>query len=265
VRRVIGFLGTLLIAWLALTAFAFLAADRLMFLPPASSYDARSLPVTHVETEDGAHIAVLLLPNDDARFTVVYSHGNAEDLGHLVPALEALRDAGFAVIAYDYRGYGASTGGPPTAHGAERDIEAVYRFATQTLGIAPGDIVLYGRSVGSGPATSLAAREQVGGLILEGAFTSAFVVVTRVRILPFDRFRNIAHIRDVNAPVLIVHGTRDEVIPVAHGRRLYHAANEPKQAFWVDGARHNDLTWVAAERYTDALRRFEALLEATHD
>ncbi|CAN5883173.1 alpha/beta hydrolase [soil metagenome] len=250
----------LLMAWVALTVLAYFAADRMMFLPPPSSYDARSLPVVHVEADDDVRIAVLHLPNPDARLTILYSHGNAEDLGHLAPLLHELRDAGFAVIGYDYRGYGASTGGPPTAHGAFRDIEAVYRYTTEDLRVAPDRVVLYGRSVGSGPATWLAARAPVGGLILESAFTSAFVVVTRVAILPFDRFPNLRVIRDMDVPVLVIHGTNDEVIPFRHGQRLYDAAPGPKQSLWVDGARHNDVAWVAGGEYFDALHRFEALL-----
>jgi abhydrolase domain-containing protein 17 len=262
--RMLSLLTVLLVLYVGLMLFAHLVADRMIFLPPAASYEAGQLGVVHVPTDDGVQVAVLHLPNPDARFTILYSHGNAEDLGHLAPVLRELRDAGFAVIGYDYRGYGASTGGPPSAAGAYRDQQAVYRYATEQLGIPPSRIVLYGRSVGSGPATELAAREPVGGLILESAFTSTFVVMTRVRLLPFDRFPNLQRIGRVQAPVLIIHGTRDEVIPVRHGQRLYEAAPEPKQAFWVEGAHHNDVYWVAGREYWRALRTFEQLLEDHH-
>jgi abhydrolase domain-containing protein 17 len=253
-------LATVLLAYAALAAFAYFLADRMIFLPPPASYDETTLPVTMVPTEDGVRIATLHLPNPDAEFTILYSHGNAEDLGYALPVLQALQRAGFAVIGYDYRGYGASTGGPPTAHGASRDIAAVYRHATETLGIPPSQIILLGRSVGSGPATELAAQRPVAGLILESAFTSTFVVVTRIRLLPFDRFPNLRHIREVAAPVLVIHGTRDEVIPFAHGRRLYEAAPGPKQSFWVEGARHNDLLSVAGARYFQTLDAFASLV-----
>jgi abhydrolase domain-containing protein 17 len=260
-RQMLTALLALLAAYGAFALFAWLVADRIIFLPPAASYDTARLPHMHVATEDGARIAVLHLPHQDARFTLLYSHGNAEDLGHLSPLLEMLHDAGFAILAYDYRGYGTSTGGPATAHGASRDHEAVYRHATAELGIAPSRIILYGRSVGSGPATELAARAPVGGLILESPFTSTFAVVTRVRLLPFDRFDNLLHIRSVHAPVLIIHGTDDEVIPVAHGRRLYDAAPGPKQSLWLEGARHNDI--MRGEQYVRALAAFTALVERT--
>jgi abhydrolase domain-containing protein 17 len=259
-RHVTSIAAILLLAWAALAAFAYFMADRMIFLPPPASYDASTLPVTFVSTDDGASIATLHLRNPAAGFTLLFSHGNAEDLGHALPFLELLRDNGFSVIGYDYRGYGASTGGPPTAHGASRDLAAVYRHATQELGVPTSQLILYGRSVGSGPATELAAREPVAGLILESPFTSAFVVVTRVRLLPFDRFANLRHIRDVEAPVLVIHGVDDEVIPVAHGRRLYDAAPGPKQAFWVEGARHNDVLSVAGARYFRTLEAFAALV-----
>jgi abhydrolase domain-containing protein 17 len=259
----LSLLLTLLAVYAGVTLLAHLVADRMIFLPPPPSYDAAALGAVHVPTQDGARIAVLHLPNPAARYTVLFSHGNAEDLGHAAATLEELRAAGFAAIGYDYRGYGASTGGRPTAAGAERDHAAVYRWAVDSLGIAPDRLVLHGRSVGSGPATELAAREPVGGLIVESAFTSTYVVMTRVALLPFDRFPNLRRIRRVRAPVLVIHGTRDEVIPFAHGRRLYEAAPGPRQSLWVEGAGHNDLALVAGERYVRALRDFELLLERT--
>lgn len=249
-----------LLLYLGVAAFAYFAADGMIFYPPRASYSARTLPVTLVPTDDGVWVAVLHLPNPGSRFTLLYSHGNAEDLGQLAPLLRELHAAGFAVLAYDYRGYGASTGGPPTAGGAYRDVAAVYRYATGELGIPPSRIVLYGRSVGSGPAVDLAAREPVGGLVIESGFTSAFRVMTRVPLLPFDRFPNLRNVRRVHCPVLVMHGTGDEVIPFRHGRQLYAAAREPKRALWVRGAHHNDLAWVAGEAYWRALEEFRALL-----
>ena len=243
------------ILYLAFAAFAWLASDRMIFQPPRSSYRVGELPIVMVPT-DGGSIATLHLPNPRAAVTVLYAHGNAEDLGHAAPLLEELRRAGFAVLAFDYRGYGASTGGPPSTEGATRDMEAVYQHAVRTLRVAPSRIVLYGRSVGSGPATELAARVPVGGLVLESAFVSTFRVLTKVPLLPFDRFPNLRHLRQVRCPVLIIHGTEDEVIPVSHGRRLYEVAAEPKEALWIEGAHHNDVPIVGGARYWAALTAF---------
>ncbi|HEX7980723.1 MAG TPA: alpha/beta hydrolase [Gemmatimonadaceae bacterium] len=244
------------LAYAALAAFAYFLSDRLMFLPPRPTYRAGQLPITMIPGADGASLATLYLPNPRAAITLVYAHGNAEDLGLIAPMLEELQRHGYAVLAFDYRGYGLSTGGPPTTSGAIRDMESVYQHAVHTLGVQPSRLVLYGRSVGGGPTADLATRVPSGGLVLESTFTSAFVVMTRVPLLPFDRFPNLRHIRQVHVPVLIIHGTADAVIPVSHGRRLYEAASEPKQALWVEGAGHNDLTLVAGQRYWDALAAF---------
>lgn len=247
-------------AYLGFAAFAYFISDRLIFRPPVSSYGPAHLPVVQVETEDGVSLAVLHLPASGAANTILYSHGNAEDLGMALPVLTAFRDAGFSVLAYDYRGYGASEGGPPSAEGAYRDIRAVYRHAVTTLGIPPSRIIVYGYSVGTGPSIDLAAREPVAGLVVENGFVSAFRVLTGVPLLPFDKFPNLRTIRRVGSPVLVIHGMEDEVIPPSHGRRLFEAAREPKRALWVDGAGHTNVAAVAGERYWDALHGFARLL-----
>jgi len=250
------FLLVAVLAYVALAAFAYFLSDRLIFQPPPPSYRADQLPLTMIPGADGGSIATLYLPNPNAALTLLYSHGNAEDLGQIAPMLAELRRHGFAVLAFDYRGYGASTGGPTTTTGATRDMELVYEHAIHELGISPSRLVLYGRSVGGGPASDLAARLPAAGLVLESTFTSAFLVMTRVPLLPFDRFPNLHHVRKVHAPVLVIHGTADAVIPISHGRRLYEAASNPKQALWVDGAGHNDLMLVAGQKYWDALAAF---------
>ena len=248
-------LVTVLVVYVAFAAFAWFVSDRMIFQPPSPSYRAGQLPIVMVPTEGGS-IATLYLPNPHATVTALYAHGNAEDLGHVAPLLEELRSAGFAVLAFDYRGYGMSTGGPPSTSGATSDMETVYRHAVKTLAIPPSRLVLYGRSVGSGPATDLAARVPIGGLVLESAFVSAFRVLTKVPLLPFDRFDNLRHLRQVHAPILVIHGTADEVIPFSHGRRLYEAAGQPKQPLWIEGAHHNDVPFIAGPRYWSTLAAF---------
>lgn len=116
--------------------------------------------------------------------------------------------------------------------------------------------------MGSGPAVEFAARERVAGLALISPFMSAFRVLTRVKLLPFDRFDNIAKIGFVHAPILIFHGTRDEVIPFAHGQNLFAAAPEPKRSVWIEGAGHNDIFEVAGARVLSELKIFAQNLSA---
>lgn len=259
--RVMQLLLTLAGCYAFVAAMAWLMSDHMIFLPPSASYDERTLPVERVATDDGSHIAVRYLPNPEARYTLLFSHGNAEDLGHLEPFLQALQASGFSVLAYDYRGYGLSSEHAPTVAGAYQDEAAAFRYATQGLGIPASRIILHGRSVGSGPAVELATREQVAGLIIESGFVSVYRVMTRWPLLPFDKFPNLARIPSVLCPVLVIHGRQDWIIPFWHGEKLYAAASQPKQAYWVEQAGHNDLTDVAGIAYFSRLQAFARSLE----
>jgi fermentation-respiration switch protein FrsA (DUF1100 family) len=233
-------------------------SDRMMFYPRPSSYrdDAK---ITKLRTSNGKTISAMYLPNPQAKFTILYSHGNAEDIGDLEPLFKQLHDAGFAVLGYDYEGYGTSEG-TPSEHAAYRDIDAAYAFLTEQAHVPPAHIIDFGRSIGSGAAVDLAVRKPVGGLIVQSGLTSAFVVLTKVPLLPFDKFNNLAKIKRVKCPVLVMHGKRDQIIPLQHGERLFAAAPEPKWALWAEGAGHNDFEWLAREKYLPAIHDFAAHL-----
>lgn len=242
-----------------LCLLAYLVSDRMIFLPPPATYRDTG-QILKLVAADGARISAVHLLHPGAAYTMLYSHGNAEDLGLIMPALVRLRDWGFSVFAYDYHGYGTSEGSPSERR-AYLDVDAAYAHLTGTLGLRPGRIIAYGRSVGSGPAVDLAAREPLAGLVVESGFVTAFRVLTRVPLLPFDKFRNIDRIARVPYPVLVMHGTADEIVPVAHGRALFDAASVPRRSLWVEGAGHNDFMLVAGERQGQALREFAALIQ----
>jgi hypothetical protein len=239
--------------------YVFFFADRNIFLPQPSSYQDTS-DILKLTAGDRIKLSAVYLPNPASTYTILYTHGNAEDLGDIRPVLQQLRDSGFSVFAYDYRGYGTSQGSP-SERNAYRDIDTVYDYLTQQLRVPPQQIIAYGRSVGAGSAVDLAARKPVAGLIVESAFTTAFRVIVPVPILPFDKFPNINKIKKVKCPVLVMHGKADEVIPFSHGQKLFAAAPEPKRYLWVDEAGHNDFMWVAGDRYATTLRQFAQLLE----
>jgi fermentation-respiration switch protein FrsA (DUF1100 family) len=247
-------LRVIAIVYVVAAAALWLLGNRLMFLPGPASYRDDLAGLVRIPADGGA-LAAVWLPNPAARFTLLYSHGNAEDLGDDLPLLRALHAHGFAVLAYDYRGYGLSPG-RPTERGAYADEAAAYAWLVREQQVPPGRIIVHGRSLGGGPAAELASREPVAGLVLESTFTTALSVSAWGRIFPFDWFRSARRLRDVRCPVLVIHGTADEVIPFAVGQRLYRAAREPKQALWVEGAGHDDLVEVAGERYWQALQRF---------
>lgn len=232
----------------------FVVSDGVIFPSGRSAY--RDGPdILKVQTSDGGRISAVYLPNTNATFTILYSHGNAEDLGDIRPILDMFRNAGFAVFSYDYRGYGTSEGKASTRN-ALRDAEAAYRYLADSLHVSPGRIIVHGRSVGAGLALHVAAREPVAGVILESPFVSAFQVLTVIRVSPLDKFRNIDLIRKVHQPILIIHGTDDNIIPCWHGQKLFEAANEPKFCLWVNGAGHDDVSWVGGQQYWDAIRHF---------
>jgi fermentation-respiration switch protein FrsA (DUF1100 family) len=232
----------------------FVASDGMIFPSRQSGYQDGP-DILKIQTSDGGRISATYLPNTNAVFTILHSHGNAEDLGDIRPILEMFRDAGFAVFAYDYRGYGTSEG-KASAKNALRDAEAAYRYLVDTLHVSPDRIIVHGRSVGAALALHVAAQEPVAGVILESPFVSAFQVLTVIRVSPLDKFRNIDLIRKIHDPVLIIHGTDDVTIPFWHGQKLFEAANEPKFCLWVDGAAHDDMSWVGGNQYWDAIRDF---------
>jgi fermentation-respiration switch protein FrsA (DUF1100 family) len=253
-------LSSLIFIYGAVGLWAYFGSDRLMFLPPPASYQDKP-PFIKLKNPDQQSITAVYLPNSQAKYTILYSHGNAEDLGDILPRLYQLRDLGVNVFAYDYQGYGTSYGSPSEIN-AYQDINTAYEYLTQQLKIQPGKIIVYGRSIGSGPSVDLASRQPVGGLILESAFTTIFRVVTKIPLYPFDKFANIQKIPQVSAPVLVLHGDADMVIPFAHGQELFNAVtHNNKLSLWVTGAGHNDLLETAGNNYIDKMQEFLQLLD----
>ena len=246
-------------AYVVLTIIGSLFTDSIIFQPPPPGY-RDDTSVLKLASADGARISARYFPNDNATFTLLFSHGNAEDIGYDTPFLQEVRDEGFAVFAYDYQGYGTSEGKPSEQHLYE-DGQAAYRYLTNDLHVPPGRIIAWGRSLGGAAAVDLAASEPVAGLIMESAFTSAFRVLTRFAFLPFDKFPNLAKIRNVRCPVLVMHGRRDGVISFYHGQKLFSAANEPKLSYWVERAGHNNLAPVARGQYFEELRMLAGLID----
>ena len=134
-------------------------------------------------------------------------------------------------------------------------------YLTKKLGIPANKIIVYGRSVGGGPSIDLASRQPVAGLVIESSFTTAFPVVTRIPIYPFDRFPNIDNIKSINCPVLVMHGNADQVIPFSHGQQLFAIANQPKLSLWVDGAGHLNLLEIAGQKYVKVMGEFIRLVQ----
>jgi pimeloyl-ACP methyl ester carboxylesterase len=230
-----------ILVYLGSAALAFFFAEALIFQPPPTTYTEKD-GIFFIRVGDRDRLAALYFPNPSATLTLLYSHGNGEDIGAVRNVLQELRDHGFAVLAYDYRGYGLSTG-KPSEQNAFADIEAAYGYLVESLGVDPSHVLVYGTSLGGGPSTYLAARRRVGGLVLESTFVSAFRVRTVVPVFPFDRFPNQRHMSGIRCPVLVMHSRDDPVIPFWHGRKLFDAAEGPKFHYWTDNAGHLGIPW----------------------
>lgn len=224
--------------YILLALFVYFRADSLIFLPPPSSYENDEKIIKLLSRDK--QISAIYLPNEKAQFTIIYSHGNAEDLGLIKPWLHELNALGFNVLSYDYQGYGTSEG-KPTEKNSYADIETSYKYLVDKIKVNPQKIILYGRSVGAGVAIDLAQKYPVAGLILESSFVSAFRVRTVIPLLPFDKFNNLQKIKNIQVPVLYIHGVDDQIIPIWHSKKLLQITPQVKDYFWVDGAGHNNL------------------------
>ena len=244
----------IIIAYVLLALFAYFVSDHMIFFPPRSGYKD-SHGFIKVMTADGESIFAYYLPNKNAKYTLLVSHGNAEDIGYMIPFFQQMYKHGLSVFAYDYHGYGLSSG-KPTEHNTYLDVDAAYDYLTKVLRIAPENIISYGHSVGAAVALDLAVRKPVAAVILQGAFVAAFRVITRIPLLPFDKFDNLKKIGVLKSPLLMIHGTADNVIPYWHGQKLYDAAKVSKQFYSVKNAGHNDIVIASGEEYWNTINDF---------
>lgn len=243
------------LAYLSGVVYAASVADRMIFPNVPVSYTDGPETIK-LKASDGAGITATYLEAPGSQRLLIYSHGNGVDIGMVRDYLKVFQAAGISVLAYDYPGYGTSTGQASEA-GVYAAADATYLYATQTLNFVPAQITLYGRSLGSGPSCWLAERYPVDRLILDGAFSSAYRVMTRIKILPWDKFDNLARLRSsITCPTLVIHGILDSTVPFSHAEQIWVALQGEKQKLWVEGAGHNNLRQVAGATYWDTVLPF---------
>ena len=272
-----GVLRLLLVAalcYLAILVVLRLSETRLLYLPggsrtlleppPALGLDVRKVQLT---ASDGVRLVSWAMPvKGGSGHWLLICHGNAGNISEAGRPYHyaGLRGLGLSLFAFDYRGYGESEGAP-TEQGLYRDAEAAYRYLRDTLGIPPERIVLFGHSLGAAVAVELATRVPAAGLVLDGALTS---VVERaqelfpyapVRWLAANRYPSIERIGSLRLPKLFLHARDDEVVPIAHGRRLFEAAAPPKRFVELRGT-HGDAFDADSAEYYGAIGRFVAEL-----
>ena len=226
--------------------------------------DDVGLPFEEVrlDTEDGERLHAWWLPAEEERAVVLFCHGNAGNISGRLGTLRAFHRLGLSTFIFDYRGYGRSTGSPSEA-GLYLDAETAWTYLTRNRGIEPDRIVVFGRSLGGGVATWLAARYEPRMLVLEATFTSIPDVAAELypfvpaRLFVRARFDNSARLHELDVPLLILHSRDDAIIPFAQGRRLYEAAAGPK-TFVETAGMHGMSLYEDEPRYLQALTRFLA-------
>jgi len=247
--------GVLAASYVFIATLLYLLQRRILYRPNRCPPDvAGALPDVRqmiVTTPDGlALLAWYLPPARDSGRVVLYLHGNAAHIGHRSYRLGPFQRLGWGVLLLEYRGYGGNPGQPSEA-GLIIDAHAGLA-ALRKMGFPLSAIVVWGESLGTGPAVQLAVEHKVGAVLLESPFTSiADIARSRYQLFPVDwllhdRFDSLRRIGSVQAAVLVMHGALDQIVPVAMGRAVYAAAPDPKRLWIASHAGHLDLVEAGA-------------------
>ncbi len=252
----------------ALALYVFLMQPKLIYYPGVPGRTLEATPAVigmdyeelTFSTTDGEQLHAWFIPHSQARATLLFAHGNAGNISHRLDSIQVFHELGLNVLIFDYRGYGQSTG-KPGENGTYRDADAAWAYLTETRGIDPGKIILFGRSLGAAVIADLATRTVPAGVILESAFLSVPDMAATiypwlpVRWLASYRYDNGDKVTRITQPLLIIHSRGDEIIPFEQGERLFRRASEPKQFLELRG-RHNDGFYVSRDEYLAALGAF---------
>ncbi|KAK9800316.1 hypothetical protein WJX73_000792 [Symbiochloris irregularis] len=237
-------------------------------LLPGVSGPINGCRVLQLDTRRSKSVVAAHIFRGKGRPTVLFSHGNAVDLGQMLPHCKALCSRlNCNMLCYDYSGYGMSykqEGEKPSVSDTYADIDACYQWLLKE-GTQPHDIILYGQSVGSGPTVHLAARTSgLAGIILHSPISSGMrVLKPNWSRWPekLDVYTNAALIGKVDAPALIIHGTADSVVPIEHGQTLHRLCKQPSEPLWASGHDHDDVE--LSNQYLPRLQAF--LKQVRHD
>lgn len=225
--------------------------DSFIFFPtkyPDGDWEPSRLPHENVyfHAPGGPRLHAWFVPHAAPRAVVLFAHGNGGNLSHRADLLRVLHDSlKVSTLAFDYRGYGRSEG-KPSEQGVMDDARAAAAWLAERTGFRPKDLVLYGESLGGAVVVDLAAANGARALVLENTFSNLTDVAAHhyprlpAKSLIRSRFDSTAKIKDYHGPLLQFHGEADSIIPIELGRRLFAAANEPKEFVVIPGADHNE-------------------------
>lgn len=254
-----------------LVALVYLMQGRMLYLASVPGRELTATPAdidleyedVSIETKDGVRLHGWFVPGPSTR-VLLFFHGNAGNISHRLDSIRQFQSLGLSVLIIDYRGYGQS-GGKTTEKGVYRDADATWRYLTEKRGVAAGDIIIFGRSMGASAAAKLATKQQPLALIVESSFTSIPDIAQEIypwlpaRWLSHLRHATRDYIRDVRSPVLVVHSRDDEIVPFHHGEAIFEAANEPRTQLVLRGG-HNDAYVRDETHYIKGLRAFLSVL-----
>ncbi|XP_070541887.1 alpha/beta hydrolase domain-containing protein 17C-like [Ptychodera flava] len=222
-----------------------------------SQRELDAIEVIQTRTKRGNRIAcVFVRCSSNPRFTLLFSHGNAVDIGQMSSFYIGLGSRiNCNIFSYDYSGYGVSTG-KPSERNLYADIDAAWQALRTRYGISPENIILYGQSIGTVPTVDLASRFECAAVVLHSPLMSGMRVAfpDTKRTWCFDAFPSIEKIGKVMSPVLVIHGTEDEVIDFSHGLAIYERCPRAVEPLWVEGAGHNDVELYG--QYLERLKHF---------
>jgi fermentation-respiration switch protein FrsA (DUF1100 family) len=249
-RTVLKWLGIALLGYAGAMALLYVTQRDLLYFyrrTERTAPAAAGLPAAEevvLAAADGEQVISWHVPPQPGRSVVLLFHGARDVLARRVPRFRAVTADGTGLVALSYRGYGGSTG-LPSEQGVLLDAAAAYEFAAARY--APERIVLWGISLGTGPAVAVAAERPIHKLVLEAPYTStvdvaaSFMPIVPVRTLMKDQFRSDERIGRVTAPLLVLHGERDRMVAIRFGERLFALAPEPKRLVRFPRGGHNDL------------------------
>ncbi|MBA3431818.1 MAG: alpha/beta fold hydrolase [Actinobacteria bacterium] len=228
-------------------------------VPPAQDVLEGAREVT-LQTSDGLELGAWFFSGRSRTngMTVLVANGNAGDRSLRSPLAKALGREGFAVLLFDYRGYGGNPG-HPSEDGLARDVRAAYRFLTEDEGIRPDRLIYFGESLGAAVVTELATEHPPAGLVLRSPFSDLAAVgrmhypFLPINLLLRDRFPVLEHIREVAVPTAVVYGTRDGIVPPEQSRAVAQAAAGPTAVVELRGADHNDVALLNGRELIDAI------------
>jgi fermentation-respiration switch protein FrsA (DUF1100 family) len=239
------------------------AIHGMLFQPPDPTYQADP-NLIWLTTRRNQRIPGFFIDRK-ARITLLFSHGNAEDLGHILHYFNSVANSLNAnVFAYEYTGYGCSSGSP-SEEDIYADIEAAYLYLRDVVGIPWDRIIAFGRSMGTAASIHLAVTTPLRGLVLQCPMLSVFRIAFNSRFtFPGDKLTNIDRIGSVEAPVLVIHGTDDEVVPFWHGKELQALCKDQSiSPLWVKGGCHNNIETTDRAAFlksiSDFIREMERL------